>query len=184
MQALQGRHTRAMVSINHHLVIHTHHGPNTTHQTPIPNEQPGCRPKDDISFNSGISACEKAGEWQLALYLLSAMAEAHAALSVLWAVETYPCRAYTYTCVGPTSLGTFERSLGFQLQRGNQRLREGRSVAGCPVSPGADDSRKSGARQAPWHGIGLVRAPQKTQKHKDPSNHRRWYLALLLGTRM
>ncbi|CAK0869134.1 unnamed protein product [Prorocentrum cordatum] len=98
-----------------------------------------------ISYSAGISACEKGAQWQRALLVLSEMCEAELERNVIsynagisacekgeqWQPALSLLREMWETRLEPTDTLA-------QLQRRDQRVREGRPVAACPVAASRD----------------------------------------------
>ncbi|CAK0880205.1 unnamed protein product [Prorocentrum cordatum] len=84
-----------------------------------------------VSYSAGISACEKGDQWQRALALLSEM----------WDARLEP------DIISPTICGTRSWSpTSSLLQRWDQRVREGRAVAGGSGAAQRDVGGDAGAR--------------------------------------
>ncbi|CAK0895325.1 unnamed protein product, partial [Prorocentrum cordatum] len=104
-----------------------------------------------ISYSAGISACEKGGQWQPALALLSEMREAKLAPNhqlQRGGQRVREGRAVA-ACAGAAErdLGSTARAQRHQLQRWDQRLREERAVAACAGAAERDAGSKAGARR-------------------------------------
>ncbi|CAK0820506.1 unnamed protein product [Prorocentrum cordatum] len=106
---------------------------------------------DVVSYNAGISACEKGGQWQRALALLSEIGEARIKPTVITRLQRWDQRVREGGAVaaGP---GAARQDVGceagahrHQLQRWDQRLRERRAVA---AGPGAARRRAGGGAGA------------------------------------
>ncbi|CAK0863432.1 unnamed protein product [Prorocentrum cordatum] len=99
---------------------------------------------DVISYSAGISACEKGEQWQLALAMLSEMWErALALLSEMWEAKLEPDVISYNAGISACEAGAQRH----QLQRWDQRVREGRAVAAGACAAERDAGGEAGARR-------------------------------------
>ncbi|CAK0789332.1 unnamed protein product [Prorocentrum cordatum] len=108
---------------------------------------------DVISYNAGMSACEKGEQWQRALSLLSEMIEAKSEPDVIisYSAGISACEKgeqwqRALSLLSEMQEAKLEPDAHSQLQCWDQRVPEGRAVVGGHVAAQRDASGEIGAR--------------------------------------